>query len=508
MSKEENFGKKPFDYEQEDHLFEDIYSDSSRDPRTASHAAGNSASDPFSDWNDLPSRNRKSRGDFSYNDFKPSAQRKGEDPYRTMEMPPTRQGRPVSQPYYGQTYSDYQRQLAEEARQQRAAQAAYPQAGQQRRQGAASGNRAPQRRGSRRRQGGQAEVRIRGDIPMDKQAVRQMQEAELQKHGGKQPKRKRKKRSVFKTLLCILLALLLLYFGTSYFLFRNTNYDTSEHKKNQYISGISLKSSPFVENILLLGSDAREGEKVSRSDTMILVSIDKLHGKIKLTSFLRDSYVYIPGHGYNKLNAACTYGGTQLVIDTIEYNYKIKINKYAMVDFTCFQELIDAIGGVDVKVTEKEANYLNRTWYKWSLTGNKLHFDSGESVHLNGEQALMFCRIRKLDSDVMRAERQRRVISAIKKQAMSSLTPSTINKILKNVLPYIQTDIRENQIMNKGIGYLLLYRHYEIEELSIPYSGTWHDEMMKGAGESLVFDIDENATILKNFIYSDKLPEK
>lgn len=453
-------------------LFEDIYSDSSRMPRNR----------------------QQSNNNLSYNDFKPQ---RNTDIYDTVELPPQWQDNHAYNPYQQQMRQQAQQQHQQQRRQQQRRQ---QQAGSQRRANSVR----PNRQGKK-----QAEVRLRGDIPMDRDALFEMQNAQTRRQtASPKKKRKKKKGKWWQKLLCILLVLVLLYLGVSYLLFHNTDYSTEEHSKNQYISSTQLKSSPFVENILLLGSDAREGDTVSRSDTMILVSIDKKHSKIKLTSFLRDSYVEIPGHGYNKLNAACTYGGTQLVIDTIEYNYKIKIDKYAMVDFTCFQELIDAIGGVDVKVTQAEANYLNRTWYRWSLTGNKLHFDSGESVHLNGEEALMFCRIRGLDSDIKRTERQRRVISAIKTQAMSNLTPSTINSILKNVLPYIKTDIRENQLMNKGIGYLLLYRNYDIAEMSIPYTGTWHDETISGVGASLVFDIDENATIVKNFIYNDEYENK
>ncbi len=455
--------------------------------------------DIYSDSSRVPRNRQQSNNNLSYNDFKPndskSQRNRNSDIYDTVELPPQWQDSHAYNPYQQQVRQQAQQQRRQPQRQQ---QRRSQQAGSQRSAGASR----PARQGRQ-----QAEVRLRGDIPMDKDTLVEMQNAQAKRQAAS-PKKKKKKGKWWQKLLCIILVLVLLYLGVSYLLFHNTDYSTEEHAKNQYISSLQLKSSPFVENILLLGSDAREGDTVSRSDTMILVSIDKKHSKIKLTSFLRDSYVEIPGHGYNKLNAACTYGGTQLVIDTIEYNYKIKIDKYAMVDFNCFQELIDAIGGVDVKVTQAEANYLNRTWYRWSLTGNKLHFDSGESVHLNGEEALMFCRIRGLDSDIKRTERQRRVISAIKTQAMSSLTPSTINSVLKNVLPYITTDIRENQLMNKGIGYLLLYRNYDIAEMSIPYTGTWHDETISGVGASLVFDIDENATIVQNFIYNDEYENK
>lgn len=321
-------------------------------------------------------------------------------------------------------------------------------------------------------------------------------------HGGKPPKRKKRKHRVLKSIFIIILIIILAIAGTGYSLLGKMKGDSSEKHQNQYISDDQLHADKNVTNILLLGVDAREGETTSRSDTMMLISIDKNNKKIKLTSFLRDSYVEIPGYGYNKLNAACSKGGVSLVWDTIEYNYKIKIDNYMMVDFKAFEELIDAIGGVDVEVTEKEANYLNNTWAMWSLTGNPLHFDSGESVHLNGEEALMFCRIRKLDSDFYRTERQRRTIAAVKKSLMGS-SPTELYNMANKVLPLIETDISSNEMVSLCLKGLFSYLKYDMASMGIPADGTWHSER-KSCGDSLVFDIDENARILQNYIYLDE----
>ena len=279
------------------------------------------------------------------------------------------------------------------------------------------------------------------------------------------------------------------------------DYVPSEQNSNPYISEDALYSSSDVTNILLLGVDAREGETQSRSDTMMLISVDRANKKIKLTSFLRDSYVEIPGSGWNKLNAACTKGGVQLVMNTIEYNYKIKIDNYMLVDFKTFEMLIDSVGGVDVEITEKEANYLNKTWSKWSLTGNPLSFESGDSVSLNGEQALMFCRIRKLDSDFMRTDRQRRTVSALKEK-ITSASPFEMIDMANNVLPLIQTDINQGYMMKLALGAVFSYLRYDTAQQSIPADGTWHSER-KSCGDSLVFDIAKNTSILKDFIYFD-----
>ena len=308
-------------------------------------------------------------------------------------------------------------------------------------------------------------------------------------------------------LLSLFLIFVILYLAMSTVFLARMDYEPGQHKSNSHISSFSLKKSPLITNILLLGVDNREGETgFQRADTMMLISIDNLHRKIKFTSFLRDSYVEIPGHGMNKLNAASSLGGIQLTIDTIEYNYKIKINKYMEVDFTAFTAIIDALGGVDVPVTAREAAYLNSTWYKWSLTGQRISFESGDSVHMDGEHALMFSRIRKLDSDVQRTRRQRLVVNSIRQKAADA-NPSDLAKAAWNILPYLRTDMGGIKSTNLALGSLLLYRHYDILQTTAPRSDTWTDRSIPNVGSVVYFDVDQNATILKNFIYRDEYDE-
>ncbi len=323
-------------------------------------------------------------------------------------------------------------------------------------------------------------------------------------------KKKKKKHRLLRLLTALFLSFVIfigILFAVAVNMINKMNIseDAGDGRVNPYIDESALYYSDDVTNILLLGVDAREGETASRSDTMMLISIDRAHEKIKMTSFLRDSYVEIPGHGWNKLNASSTKGGVELVANTIEYNYKIKIDNYMLVDFVAFEELIDAIGGVTVEVTEKEANYLNRTWQQWSLTGTPLTFDSGEAVDLNGEEALMFCRIRKLDSDFYRTERQRRVISSVKDKIMSN--PLSVFSIAESVLPLIETDLSTGSTMSLGMGAVTSYLKYDMAQQGIPADGTWHSER-KSCGDSLVFSIDENAEILKDFIYFDEYEGK
>lgn len=207
-----------------------------------------------------------------------------------------------------------------------------------------------------------------------------------------------------------------------------------------------LMHSKYVKNILLIGIDSDS----KLSDSMILLSVNRRTEEISMVSFYRDSYTYMEdrkGNGYYaKLNAAYYYGGTKMVIDTIQNDYKIRIDDYALVGYDTFPAIIDSLGGVDVQVTDKEANYLNRTWKKWSRTGKKIQFKAGK-MHMDGEHALMFCRIRKLDSDIMRTERQRRVITALMKQ-FKSASVSQINDVINTVLPNVKTSMRNTEILS------------------------------------------------------------
>ena len=337
-----------------------------------------------------------------------------------------------------------------------------------------------------------------------KKARKKAKKAAKKEQKANRPRRRGGCGSAFLSLFLILV---ILYLAMSTVFLARMDYEPDQHKSNSHISSFSLKKSPLITNILLLGVDNREGETgFQRADTMMLISIDNLHQKIKFTSFLRDSYVEIPGHGMMKLNAASSLGGIQLTIDTIEYNYKVKINKYMEVDFNAFTAIIDALGGVDVPVTAKEAAYLNSTWYKWSLTGNRIYFESGDSVHMDGEHALMFSRIRKLDSDIQRTRRQRLVVNAIRQKAADA-KPSDLAKAAWDVLPYLRTDMGGIKTSNLAIGSLLLYRHYDILQTTAPRTDTWTNRNIPNVGAVLYFDVDQNATILKNYIYRDEYDE-
>ncbi len=270
------------------------------------------------------------------------------------------------------------------------------------------------------------------------------------------------------------------------------NYDKSI-VPNAYVEESALTSSDDVINILFIGSDARGNVEGQRSDTMMLFSIDKQNKKLKLTSFLRDSYVYIPSKKYStKLNAAFSYGGTQLVMDTLEYNFGVDIDHYIMVDFKVFRQLVDLLGGITVKgVTEAEAKYMREEV-------NLKKVKKGTN-HMNGKTALWYCRIRYVDNDFRRTERQRKVITAIVNKALKT-NPIKLMDIVKKVLPNISTDISSSELIGLAAGAAIRYIHYDIKQQQIPAEGTWTDARISGQ-LVLKMDIEKNKEILESFLY-------
>ena len=201
--------------------------------------------------------------------------------------------------------------------------------------------------------------------------------------------------------------------------------------------------SKNVINVLLIGEDYEDG--TSRSDSTILVTVNKKTKKIILTSFLRDSYTYMNIEGedrYDKTNHSYAWGGAAKLMEVLSNNYKIKIDRFVTINYQSFVKAVDELGGINVMVTEAEANYMNRTT---KLKG----FESGSSVNLDGAHALVFARIRKLDGEEQRTERQRRLITAFLNSVKDS-SISDVNKAIDTFLPYVTTNHTQSEIVSLG----------------------------------------------------------
>lgn len=215
----------------------------------------------------------------------------------------------------------------------------------------------------------------------------------------------------------------------------------NELLKTWAVNGGEKMHSRNVINVLLIGED--NDDDSHRSDSMLLVSLNKTTKQIVLTSFLRDSYSYMDINGserYDKTNHAYSWGGTKALIETLQNNYKIEIDHYVTINFSAFTKAINAVGGVDVPVTEKEAEFMNSTTHFND-------FKSGSSVHLDGAHALIFSRIRHLDGEVERTDRQKLVIKALINKA-KTLSVSDITPLCDKVLPLVSTDYSKLEIIS------------------------------------------------------------
>ncbi|MDD6021201.1 MAG: LCP family protein [Acutalibacteraceae bacterium] len=306
------------------------------------------------------------------------------------------------------------------------------------------------------------------------------------KSGGKS-----KAKKIILSLIAVILVVAIVFTGYAFKLFSAINYTPESHKANKYISESKLTYDDDIYNILLLGTDERATQANYRSDTMILVSLDKKNKKIKLTSFLRDLWVYIPAKDSSaKLNATCSYGGPQMVMDTLEYHFKVRIDKFVMINFDVFKTIINDLGGIALTITEAEAKNITKEAGFNCKPGTRT---------VKGRTALWYARIRHLDSDFNRTARQRKVIQAVIDKAKKS-SVTTLMKVLSDVLPEIQTDMNKTEMAGLGVNALIKYMKYDIEEQQIPAKGTWRNAWV-GSQQVLKADLDDNAKILKKFIY-------
>ena len=247
-----------------------------------------------------------------------------------------------------------------------------------------------------------------------------------------------------------------------------------------------------VQNVALFGIDQAEGS-VGRSDAMMILSIDKENGKIKMTSLARDSLVPIEGHGEEKLTHAWAYGHAKLALKTVNQAFGMNITDYVYLNFEEFKEVIDYIGGVRVHVNALELESINYTPdVSQQLPG------PGE-YQLNGRQALVYSRIRT-DSDTNRTARQREVLIAMYEQVRQQPI-SKLPETLKKVLRLCHTNMKSDAIME--IARWALLNTPTIESLSLPNDQLkpWSGIIDRQRGWVRVYDLDAAKKVLYSFIY-------
>lgn len=337
--------------------------------------------------------------------------------------------------------------------------------------------------------------------------------------------KKRKRRKKILTIVVVILAIAVALIGAVYAVFHHyyskSNYvsdsDVAQYSEDQLpedvlrengldsmseearrkaeedakaAQDIEFANGSYVYNLLLIGSDRRDDSWYGNSDVMMLASINKKTKTIYLTSFMRDSYALVGDSGAHKLNYAYAAGGGPYLVETIEQNYRIKIDNYASADFDSTAQIVDLVGGVDIPLNQEECDYLTN--------GGVGDFPTAGTYHLNGEQTVAYGRIRHVgNSDYERTERQRRVMTQIFQKA-KTLGLGELNTLANAILPLVTHNMTEFQVVSL-LTQLPSIMGYELVTDRIPYDGMFHSE-----GELLVPDWVPTIEKLQETIYAEE----
>ena len=266
-----------------------------------------------------------------------------------------------------------------------------------------------------------------------------------------------------------------------------------------------LRSADGIKNILLLGTDSRKKSLKSRSDVMIILSINDNNRTLTLSSIMRDTYVSIPGKSKkNKINAANAYGGPALAVKTVEENFGIKIDNVVIVNFYSFMDIVDSLGGVTLDVSEAEMkvmnNYIEEINKQQGLSPDhgKLK-KAGKGLKITGRQAMGYVRIRYVgNGDYERTDRQRRVLEQIINKAKTAGV-GKLTDLLDKVAGNMSTDMEKSTILSYAAN-AGKYANYDIKQFRIPIDGTYKGGVYKGAWV-LRIDFDKNKQALYDKIF-------
>lgn len=329
-------------------------------------------------------------------------------------------------------------------------------------------------------------------------------------------KNNKKCKNKYKQILIAVFSVIIIcvvVLGAGYMYIRANIYKKTEPLTSEHLQApvktkeetIEYTEVEGITNVLLVGVDGIDfDEKYQRSDSMIIATLDSNKEKVKLTSLYRDTLVYIPGYGEEKMNLAFSLGGPELVMETIKYNFDVNIEKYIMINFAGFEAIIDQIGGVEIDVKEYQLHELNK-YIGQATGGGDCPVEKAGLQILNGKQALSYARIRKgVGDDYERTERQREVLFKV----VEKLQKTDVIKyfsIANKMLDYLRTNIGIMEGLNMAYT-ISKFSNLETEQLSIPVHELCVDEEFNG-NMALRMDRYENALILNDFIFNDTLPD-
>lgn len=286
-----------------------------------------------------------------------------------------------------------------------------------------------------------------------------------------------------------------------------------------------------VVNILLIGIDTRSDAVTSevkdnvRGDVMMILSVNTETGSVKLTSLLRDSYVEIPGYkNKSKLNVAYQRGGGQLAMRTVNHNFEMNVQYYVTINFFGLASIIDGIGGIDVDLTKVEAGainaYLRKHPPKYDNTDGKSRVPLEKKAgiqHLDGVQAVMYARLREIDNDFKRTERQRHLLELLLKEVMKDMSIGKLLDLVDTTMPYVTCNLNASSIFNLAMGVLqsdIISRAQSglplLEQHRIPMDKTYGYKTVNGSSVVNISatNMRTNIEALHQFIYGAYYPAK
>lgn len=257
-----------------------------------------------------------------------------------------------------------------------------------------------------------------------------------------------------------------------------------------------------ITNIALFGVDATEGN-TGRSDAIMIATIDKVHKKLKLTSIMRDSYVEIQGHGKDKINHAYAFGGHELALKTLNENFDLNIKDFATVNFSSLPKIIDAVGGIELDIRSDELQYINNYINELNTLNktNASNITSAGTQHVDGTQALAYCRIRYTSGgDGERTERQRIVLSKLFEK-FTKVSPTKYPSILNELMPMVTTNLSSSDILSFATTVASMGGS-DLEQERFPKDNYSKGEMIKGV-YYLTFDKDATVKQIHDYIFED-----
>ena len=264
--------------------------------------------------------------------------------------------------------------------------------------------------------------------------------------------------------------------------------------------GIQSDGEFGVINIALFGVDARDNADAGRSDAMMIVSADIFSGDLKMISLLRDSKVPVEGHGETKLNHAYAYGGPELAVKTINQVFRTDIREFATVNFNQLSDIVDAVGGVTMDVSEAEREQINALIDE-QFPGSP-HLESSGSVVLDGNQAISYSRIRKIDSDNARSDRQQEVLNGIF-ASVKTMHVWEYPRFIHKFSAAVDTSIGSLDVFRL---FPMVFRDFEPERFTVP--DIQYETDLKGYKDSdglwyWHYDLDRAADRIHRIIYGE-----